>query len=40
MNEQLIQRQYYFAKKIAKDVVREFEASIEDSVLEEELASA
>jgi phosphate:Na+ symporter len=37
---ELIQRQFYFAKKIAKDVVREFEASIEDSVLAEELASA
>lgn len=35
---ELIQREYYFAKKIAKEVVRETEASIEDPVLEKELA--
>jgi hypothetical protein len=31
---ELEQRQYYFAKKIAKEVVREVEASVEDPVLE------
>ena len=37
---ELIQREYYFAKKIAKQVVREVEASIEDPILEGELAAA
>lgn len=36
---ELIQREYYFAKKIAKEVVREEGASAEDPVLEEELAA-
>jgi hypothetical protein len=35
---ELIQRGYYFAKKIAKEVVREAEASVADPVLEDELA--
>ena len=34
---ELIQREYYFAKKIAKEVVREAEASIADSVLTDEM---
>ena len=37
---ELIQRQYYFAKKIAKEIVREAEAAIEDPILEDELAAA
>ncbi|MHC4949318.1 MAG: Na/Pi cotransporter family protein [Planctomycetota bacterium] len=36
---EILQREYYFAKKIAKEVVREAEASTEDSVLREEMAS-
>ena len=36
---ELIQREYYFAKKIAKEVLREVEASIEDPVLEGELGA-
>ncbi len=37
---ELIQREYYFAKKIAKEVVRELERSIEDPVIEADLAAA
>lgn len=37
---EMMQRVYYFAKKIAKETVREVEATIEDPVTEEELASA
>ena len=37
---ELIQREYYFAKKIAKEVVREAESSIEDPVMEADLAVA
>ena len=35
-----MQREYYFAKKIAKEVVREVQRSIEDPVTEDDLASA
>ena len=34
---ELIRRQYYFARQVAKEIVREAEASTEDPVLEEEL---
>ena len=37
---ELSQRQYYFAKKIAKEVVREVQRSIEDPVTEDDLAAA
>ena len=37
---ELVQREYYFAKKIAKEVVREAESSIEDPVMEADLAAA
>lgn len=37
---EIIQRDYYFAKKIAKEIVRELEASIEDPVLKAELTAA
>lgn len=37
---EFMQREYYFAKKVAKEVVREIEASIEDPVMEDELAES
>jgi hypothetical protein len=37
---EIIHRNYYFAKKIAKEIVREVEASIEDPILTDELAAA
>ena len=37
---EIIQRDYYFAKKIVKEIVREVEALIEDSVMKDELAAA
>ena len=37
---EIIQRDYYFARKIAKEIVREVNASIEDPVLSDELAAA
>ncbi|MDH3583596.1 MAG: Na/Pi cotransporter family protein [Phycisphaerae bacterium] len=37
---EIIQREYYFAKKIAKEVIRGVEASIEDPVLGEDMAAA
>ena len=37
---ELIQREYYFAKKIAKEIVREAGASVEDPILEGELAAS
>ena len=37
---EIIQRDYYFTRKIAKEIVREVEASIEDKVLKAELTSA
>ncbi len=37
---EIIQRDYYFAKKFAKEIVRELEASIEDPVLKAELTAA
>ncbi|UCC99717.1 MAG: Na/Pi cotransporter family protein, partial [Phycisphaerales bacterium] len=37
---EIIQRDYYFAKKIAKEIVREIEASVEDPVTTDELAAA
>ncbi|MCO6456457.1 MAG: Na/Pi cotransporter family protein [Pirellulaceae bacterium] len=36
---EMLQRLYYFAKKIAKEVIREVEASIADPVLAEELSA-
>ena len=35
---EIIQRDYYFAKKIAKEIIREVKASIEDPILSDELA--
>lgn len=37
---EMLQRVYYFAKKIAKDIIREVEASIVDPVMQEELVAA
>jgi hypothetical protein len=36
----MLQRVYYFAKKIAKEIIREVEASIVDPVMQEELIAA
>lgn len=37
---EVLRREYFFAKKIAKAVIQESEASIEDPVLQDELAAA
>jgi hypothetical protein len=37
---EIIQRHCYFVQKIAKEIIQEAEASIEDPVMQEELAAA